>query len=55
MKVLGIDDDPQVRRALRVGLERNRYRVMLAATREEGPDHAALQPLDFVRNSPAGI
>lgn len=53
MKVLVIDDDPQIRRALRVGLERHRYRVMLAATGEEGLDRAALHPPDLVIFDPA--
>jgi two-component system KDP operon response regulator KdpE len=53
MKVLVIDDDPQIRRALRVGLERNWYRVMLAATGEEGLDRAALHPPDLVIVDPA--
>lgn len=48
MKVLVIDDEPQIRRALRIGLERNNYQVTLAATGSEGLDIAALNPLDFV-------
>ena len=48
MKVLVIDDEPQIRRALRIGLERNNYQVTLAATGAEGLDIAALSPLDFV-------
>jgi two-component system KDP operon response regulator KdpE len=50
---LVIDNDPQIRRALRVGLERNRYRVVLAATGEEGLDRAALHPPDVVILDPA--
>jgi two-component system KDP operon response regulator KdpE len=48
MKVLVIDDEPQIRRALRIGLERNSYEVSLAATGAEGLDIAATHPLDFV-------
>ncbi|HEX8235013.1 MAG TPA: response regulator transcription factor [Abditibacteriaceae bacterium] len=48
MNVLVIDDEPQIRRALRIGLERNGYVVVLAATGEEGLDMAATQPPDIV-------
>lgn len=48
MKVLVIDDEPQIRRALRIGLERNNYQVTLAATGADGLDLAATQPLDLV-------
>jgi two-component system KDP operon response regulator KdpE len=48
MNVLVIDDEPQIRRALRIGLERNGYEVTLAASGEEGLDMAALHPTDFV-------
>ena len=48
MNVLVIDDEPQIRRALRIGLERNGYQVALAASGEEGLDLAALHPVDFV-------
>jgi two-component system KDP operon response regulator KdpE len=48
MNVLVIDDEPQIRRALRVGLERNGYVVTLAANGEEGLDSAALHPPDIV-------
>src|SRR5712692_6318908 len=48
MKVLVIDDEPQIRRALRAGLERNGYTVSLAASGEEGLDQAALRPPDLV-------
>ena len=48
MKVLVIDDEPQIRRALRIGLERNDYTVTVAATGEEGLDLAALSPPDLV-------
>lgn len=43
MKVLVIDDEPQIRRALKAGLERNRHEVHLAASGEEGLDLAAMQ------------
>lgn len=48
MNVLVIDDEPQIRRALRAGLERNDYAVTLAASGEEGLDAAALKPPDIV-------
>jgi two-component system, OmpR family, KDP operon response regulator KdpE len=48
MNVLVIDDEPQIRRALRIGLERNGYQVILAVNGEEGLDMAALHPTDFV-------
>jgi two-component system KDP operon response regulator KdpE len=48
MRALIIDDDPQIRRALRAGLERNDYMVTLAASGEEGLDLAAEQPPDVV-------
>jgi two-component system KDP operon response regulator KdpE len=48
MRVLVIDDEPQIRRALRAGLERNGYTVSLAASGEEALDQAALQPPDLV-------
>lgn len=48
MKALIIDDEPQIRRALRLGLERNGYGVTVAATGEEGLDLAALQPPDII-------
>src|SRR5689334_22071163 len=48
MNVLVIDDEPQIRRALRVGLERHEYSVALAQNGEEGLDHAASAPVDVV-------
>ena len=48
MNVLVIDDEPQIRRALRLGLERNGYIVQVAANGEEGLDLAALEPCDLV-------
>jgi len=48
MNVLVIDDEPQIRRALRIGLERNDFQVRLACSGEEGLDLAALHPTDFV-------
>jgi two-component system KDP operon response regulator KdpE len=42
VKVLVIDDEPQIRRALRVFLEQNHHEVHLAASGEEGLDQAAL-------------
>jgi len=48
MKVLVIDDEPQIRRALRAGLEHSGYEVMLAANGEEGLDTAALKIPDLL-------
>jgi two-component system KDP operon response regulator KdpE len=48
MTALIIDDEPQIRRALRAGLERNGYMVWLAASGEDGLDTAALHPPDIV-------
>ena len=48
MKVLVIDDEPQIRRALRAGLQQRGYSVTLAASGEEGLDQAALHPPDIV-------
>lgn len=48
MKVLVIDDEPQIRRAVRIGLERNGYTVMAAGNGEEGLNQASLHPPDLV-------
>jgi two-component system KDP operon response regulator KdpE len=48
LKVLVVDDEPQIRRALRVGLEKNDYRVILAENGEEGLLQAAAQAPDLV-------
>jgi|LakMenEpi03Aug12_release.lakeMendotaPanAssembly.Ray.scaffolds.fasta_scaffold236349_1 two-component system KDP operon response regulator KdpE len=48
MKILVIDDEPQIRRALRVGLEQNNYQVFLAASGEEGLDLAASRLPDLI-------
>ncbi len=48
MNALVIDDEPQIRRALRIGLERNGYSVALAEAGEQGLDLAASQPPDIV-------
>ncbi len=48
MKILVIDDEPQIRRALRVGLEQNNYQVFLAASGEEGLDLAASRMPDLI-------
>lgn len=48
MKVLVIDDEPQIRRALRAGLEHNNNQVFLAASGEEGLDIAALHTPDLI-------
>jgi two-component system KDP operon response regulator KdpE len=48
MKVLVIDDEPQIRRALRVFLEHNHHEVHLAASGEEGLDQAAVTMPELV-------
>lgn len=48
IRVLVIDDEPQIRRALRAGLERNGFEVELAQDGEEGLDAAAERPPDVV-------
>ena len=48
MKVLVIDDEPQIRRALKVSLERNNHEAILAASGEEGLDLAALHNPDLI-------
>lgn len=48
MKVLVIDDEPQIRRALRSGLELSGHQVLLAAGGEEGLNLAAIQSPDVV-------
>jgi len=45
---LVIDDEPQIRRLLRVSLEANGYRVFDAATGQEGLAQAALRQTDVV-------
>jgi two-component system KDP operon response regulator KdpE len=47
-KVLVIDDEPQIRRAMRVGLEKYDYKVLQAASGEEGLDLAAAESPDVV-------
>ncbi len=47
-RVLVVDDEPQVRRALRVGLGSHGYDVQAAASGEEALDAAACAPLDLV-------
>lgn len=48
IRVLVVDDEPQIRRALRVGLEQNGYQVQVAAGGNEALDLAALHPPDLV-------
>lgn len=43
-RILVVDDEPQIRRALRAGLAAQGYDVALVATGEEALDQAALQP-----------
>lgn len=47
-RVLVIDDEPQIRRALRAGLERGGHNVTLAESGEQGLDAAAAAPPDLV-------
>lgn len=46
--VLVVDDEPQIRRALRAGLQAHGFEVVLAADGEAALDAAALQPPDVV-------
>jgi len=48
MKVLIVDDEPQIRRAVKAGLERSGYAVMVASSGEEGLNIAAEHPPDLV-------
>src|SRR5215472_12423478 len=45
---LVVDDEPQIRRLLRVCLERNGYQVIEASTGEEGIDQAIAHQPDLV-------
>lgn len=47
-RILVVDDEPQIRRALRAGLEQNGYHVLVAAGGEEALDQAALHPPEVV-------
>lgn len=47
-RVLVVDDEPQIRRALRVGLTGHGYEVTLAASGEEALDQAATSAPDIV-------
>ena len=47
-KVLVVDDEPQIRRALRVVLRANGYAVTEVATGEDALDAAASQPFDVM-------
>jgi two-component system, OmpR family, KDP operon response regulator KdpE len=48
VKILVIDDEPQIRRALSAGLERTGYKVVAAAGGEEGLNLASEHPPDLV-------
>lgn len=48
LKVLVADDEPQMRRALRVGLEKIDYKVILAENGEEALRQAAAQAPDLI-------
>lgn len=47
-RILVVDDEPQIRRALRAGLERAGHAVSTADTGEQGLDMAATAPPDLV-------
>jgi two-component system, OmpR family, KDP operon response regulator KdpE len=47
-RILVVDDEPQIRRALRVGLAGHGYDVQLAGTGEEALDLAAVAPPDVI-------
>lgn len=47
-RILVVDDEPQIRRALRSGLSAQGYEVLLAADGEEALDLAATKPVDLV-------
>jgi two-component system, OmpR family, KDP operon response regulator KdpE len=47
-KLLVVDDDPALRRALRIGLEARGYEVLLGRTGTEGLTQVALDPPDVV-------
>jgi two-component system KDP operon response regulator KdpE len=47
-RILVIDDEPQIRRALRAGLERAGHAVAVAENGEQGLDAAATAPPDLV-------
>jgi len=48
MKILVVDDEPQIRRALKAGFEQENYKVLLAAHGEEALDVAALNSPQLV-------
>jgi two-component system KDP operon response regulator KdpE len=47
-RILVVDDEPQIRRALRAGLAAQGYAVTAVASGEEALDHAALHPPDLI-------
>ena len=47
-RVLVIDDEPQIRKFLEISLRAQQYRVLLAATGQEGLDTLAMQGADVV-------
>ena len=48
VRILVVDDEPQIRRALRAGLRANGFEVEVAASGEAALDAVALQPPDVV-------
>ena len=48
LRVLVVDDEPQIQRALRIGLERNGCEVVLASNGEEALDAVAATELDLI-------
>lgn len=47
-RILVVDDEPQIRRALRAALSAQAHEVVVAATGEEALDALALAPMDLV-------
>ncbi len=48
VKIIVVDDEPQIRRALKAGLERHNYKVFLCESGEQCLDQAALETPDLV-------
>jgi two-component system, OmpR family, KDP operon response regulator KdpE len=47
-RVLVVDDEPSILRAIRLNLERHGYQVSTAETGEQALEHAARQPVDLI-------
>ena len=48
MKILVIDDEPQIRRALKLGLEKDGFEVTRAASGEEALDLLSTRAFDLI-------